>query len=983
MNRILLILLVVLLAGIGVIFLLNDPSSEGNSAAAGSSGLAQAGDSTANEAADAASTLENAAHGTTLTRAELDSQNHGVAGAASNLAPSRIHMQLVENSGAPIAGATLTATERSRQDIYYGMSVASGGRKTTFEASATTDKDGRVTMEVEPGKALQLEGRGEFWAPFSHRLAALAPGEDLDLGTMTLTAGDLLVGRVLDPSGKPLAGASVGLEESGSSMMRGSTVTRHATTAEDGSFRMGGLPTGKYRVQARSAGFVAAELDPLVIPGTGRAVEATLAMTEGRVAEGTVVDIDGRPVVGAFISRQMRLDGLGVEFAFEEVDQDGAREGSEAVPPRQKGAVETDKLGHFRIGGLDDQDTMLVVNADGYSTTRAMIPPLGEEFLVRLQPRLTLSGTLLLPNGKPAAKVAITAKASGAAGEEFRFDLMGARKVTTDAAGNFAFRNLSAGAFLLSAYQTHSQVDAMPVQVYENIVGMNIKMVAAEHLIVAVESAAGENLGSAKVNVTRGGGGNEFGEMVIQMGGAHGGSTETINGPDEAVKGETDASGVAILPGVVKGERRVTVKADGFADGVLEFVRNSGEQRLEMVMQPAASLRAVVKTVSGRQLSGVEVYLKPQFENGEELTQKSGLAGRVVWDDLRPGAYELGYREASSDGMGMMFISMDGEQEDGDGNHKVGVVELVGRSTLEMEIMVDDMALPHVEVSRNGTPAGGVQVWLETAESANGMMMGGMSGMGAERPVISGADGVALLSPKEPGTYTLVARAGNHAPQVRKEVEIHSGEESLRIEVLGSEVTGTLFANSKPVPGASLSLTTYQEPGKGGSTRRVGMIMMVSSGGGGAMSMETGNPTDANAVSDSDGVYRFTDVPAGTWVVKSRAAGFEKWESEPFSVGDSGELNLGAHQLLSGASISGRNLASQPGGNDGMFDMNSLLRLQDENGQQLEMAMGNPDGSYSFLDLPAGHYKIVRGEYESEILNLSSGQQMNFDLPKE
>lgn len=978
MNRLLPALLVVLLAGIGVIFWISNPSGQPDSDST-TTGLTTAAEDPSGGGRASEEALEEDSNHAALTRAELESsavQSHGVSAARL---PGQIKLRLVDQNGDPISGATLTATEHRPHTFAFDTEISNEPQEATYSASAVTNQEGYVSLDVDAGIALTLEARGEFWAPASYQVAALAAEEALDLGDLTLTAGDNLVGRVLDPSGKPLAGATIGLEESGSSMMRGSTVKRHATSDEAGYFHIGGLPTGKYRVQARSAGYVAAELDPLIIPGTGRVVETMLAVTLGREVTGTVVDSDGRAIAAAWVSPQMRFDSLGMNFFSKDESEEGASEDS---IPHSEGSVETDAHGRFRLGGIRADDTTLVVNADGYSTTRATLPAAGEDMLISLQSRLGLSGTLLLPSGAVAAAVEITVKPVQDAQENVFSMRAGASKTTTDADGNFSFRNLSAGAYTLSAYKSTAQVDAMPLQIFDNIIGMSIEMVSAEHLVVAVRSASGEALAGAKVKIMRSGGGGEFDSMEITLGGDHGGMTETFIGGDEAIRGETDGQGLAVLPGVLEGGRRATVESAGYADVVVDFVRNDGDQELAIVMQPAAALRVVVKTVTGRSLSDVEVYLKPQSGNGKEVKQKSGMAGRVVWDDLRPGAYELGYREAEAQMMGMIVFGTDSEEkQSNDGNHKVSVVELVGRSTLDMEIVVDDMALPKVQVSRNGSPAGGVQVWLESANS-NGMMAM-MGGLGTERPVISGADGMALLSPKEPGLYTLVARAGKHAPQVRKEVEIHSGEQALRIEVLGAEVSGALFGNSKPVTGASLTLLTYQEPGAEGAPRRMAMSFVVMDGGGGtAMQMDSGNPNDATAVSESDGVFRFTDVPAGTWVVKSKALGFESWQSDPFTVREGGDVNLGTHQLMTGASIFGRNLAAGSGNSSGMIDMNSLLRLQDENGRPLEMAMPNPDGTYSFKDLPAGKYKIVRGEYESDLLDLAAGQQLTFDIPK-
>lgn len=975
MNRLLPVLLLILLAGIGVIFWISNPAGTPEPDPTTADLTAAAADTSMGGAASQGVVEEDSANAA-LTRAELApgaAQSQGVVVAPK---PGQVHLRLVDRSGDPIVGATLTAMERKESALPFEINFNEGSQGPVYETSGVTDEDGKVQLEVSAGIPLTLEARGEFWAPTNHKVAALAAEEVLDLGDLTLTAGDNLVGRVLDPAGKPLVGAKVGLEESGSSMMRGSTVKRHAVSDASGYFHIGGLPTGKYRVQARSAGYVAAELDPLIIPGTGRAVEATLAVSVGRDVSGTVVDTDGRAVAGAWVSPPMRFDSLGMNFGVEDEDA------PTGPVERFEGAVETDQQGRFHLEGLRNDDKTVLVNADGYSTARAALPAVGEELLVSLQSRLALSGTLLLPSGAAASAVEITMKPVMGEQEAPTFQRVGVTKSTTDADGNFSFRNLSAGAYTLSAYKANAQVDAMPVQVFENIAGMSVEMVSAEHLVIAVTSAAGEPLAGAKVKITRGGGGSEFGSMEIKIGSDGHSGTETFIGGDEAIRGETDGQGLAILPGVVEGDRRAVVESEGYADVTVDFVRNNGEQELAIVMHPAAGLRAVVKTASGRPLSGVEVFLQPQFGEGKEVTQQSGMAGRIVWDDLRPGAYELGYREAEAQMMGMVIIGMDAEEGSNDGDHKVSVVELVGRSTLDMEIVVNDMALPKVTVSRNGSPAGGVQVWLESADPTGMMAM--MGGLGTERPVISGADGVALLTPKEPGGYTLVVRAGKNAPQVRKEVEIHSGESSLRIEVLGAEVSGALFGNSKPVSGASLTLKTYEEPNADGAPRqRVAMSFVVmDSGGGSAMQMDSGNPNDATAVSESDGVFRFTDVPAGSWVVTSKASGFESWESDPFTVGKGGEVNLGTHQLLMGARIFGRNLAADSAKNSGMIDMNSLVRLQDENGRPVEMSMPSPDGTYSFEDLPAGKYKIVRGDYESDVLDLAAGQQMTFDIPK-
>lgn len=980
MNRLLPVILVVLLAAIAAFFLFDNPASSdhggSNTGGAGETEMVNGMESNGVNGEDA--TLENGGATDAITRADLNGADGNGSSAVNASQLSQIDVRLLDSKGEPIADATVTVTDRGETGRFgFLMTEPGAQRDKPYSASGHSDHDGKVRLQVNSGMTFKVEAHGEFFAPVTTEIAALTAGEVVDLGTLTLTSGDRLVGRVLDPKGKPLAGAVVRLAESGSSMMRGSTISRKAKTDENGDYLIDGLPTGKYRVRAQSSGFLADEVDPLSVSGTGRQVEADFRLSEGRAIEGTVMDLDGQPIEGAWVAAQMRFDNMDMGFDFEDFEFGEGDDSQQSSNPGWPGSVLTDAQGRFKLSGLEELDVSLVIGADGYSITRSPVPNIGEEVLVRLTPRLSLSGNLALVNGDPAAGVEVVLKASSMSGMDFSFDMIDGHKVKTEANGDFTFKNLSAGSYSLSAYKIDAQLDETEVQVLEVVSGLNLVMQAAEHLIVQVQAADGKALPEAKVTAKAPGNANPFGSMTINMS-SDGGHTESFIGGDEAVDSKTDAEGIAILPGVPEGDRALVVEADGYADGTLDFVRNNGEQRLELTLQPAATLRATVKSASGRLLSGVEVYLKPQFEGGKELKQKSGAAGRAVWTDLRPGLYEVGYRETQSEMMGMVIIGGTEQTQEGEGNHKVNTIELVGRSTLKMEIVVDDMALPRVEVSRNGSPAGGVQVWLESDDPMAGML----GSFGNEKPVVTGADGVALLSPREPGSYTLVARAGNNAPQVRKEVTVHSGEESLSIEVLGGEVSGTLFANGNPIVGASVTLSTVAEEEQG-QQRQVRMSFVMAGGPGGAFGMDSGNPNDATAVTDSDGVYRFTDVPAGNWQVNARATGFEKWKSDSFAVRAGADVSLGAHQLLPGATISGRVLAADPNPEMGRFDMSSMVRLSDENGGNAGMTMAGQGGTYSFADLAPGSYTITSGTFTSEPLELSSGQQMTFDIPKE
>ncbi|MDP7062506.1 MAG: carboxypeptidase-like regulatory domain-containing protein [Planctomycetota bacterium] len=50
---------------------------------------------------------------------------------------------------------------------------------------------------------------------------------------------------------------------------------------------------------------------------------------------------------------------------------------------------------------------------------------------------------------------------------------------------------------------------------------------------------------------------------------------------------------------------------------------------------------------------------------------------------------------------------------------------------------------------------------------------------------------------------------------------------------------------------------------------------------------------------------------------------------------------------------------------------------------RLSGRIASSDGSYSFEDLAPGTYTISGGGFTPDVLQLSSGQQMTFHIPKE
>jgi Carboxypeptidase regulatory-like domain len=197
---------------------------------------------------------------------------------------------------------------------------------------AHSDGDGRIECPVPLVRAgpisVQLTLRERFHLSQTFK-RVLSEGQVCELGEVVMPRGARILGRVLDPEGKPCAKASV--------------VTTHisfakwheeqerdsitATTAEDGSFALDGVPAGTLRVAAFAEGYVTVEAAPLeVLAGQElRGVQLAFVAKEEVDESGLLVRVlqpSGEPYPGAYISCEWR-DGEHSSMSFNLADAKG------------------------------------------------------------------------------------------------------------------------------------------------------------------------------------------------------------------------------------------------------------------------------------------------------------------------------------------------------------------------------------------------------------------------------------------------------------------------------------------------------------------------------------------------------------------------------------------------------------------------------------------------------------------------------------
>jgi protocatechuate 3,4-dioxygenase beta subunit len=270
---------------------------------------------------------------------------------------------LEEGSGAPVAGAQVNVMRFPTERPAPG-SMGFAYRPLT----ATTDREGRYDVSgLEPGRYRVSVQKAGFATP----LETGVPPIDLGAGqrravNITLQRGAVIVGRVLDEAGEPLADARVMAMRK---MAMGSTGTRTnpdylrpagpgAQSNDLGEFRLFSLPPGEYYVQASPRPDVGAgsasrgrTLLPTFFPstsdqagaeaitvGAGQTSDSLVIMMVGAPAfqvSGVVVDESGKPVSNAMVRLSQDDAGRGPMFTMQPWNQS-----------------RTDRAGRFSLGNV-------------------------------------------------------------------------------------------------------------------------------------------------------------------------------------------------------------------------------------------------------------------------------------------------------------------------------------------------------------------------------------------------------------------------------------------------------------------------------------------------------------------------------------------------------------------------------------------------------------------------------------------------------
>ncbi len=543
---------------------------------------------------------------------------------------------LDDATGAPVPGALVTL----RTD---------GAGFLDDSAATRTDPDGRFSLDHLPPDVPNItgfsvtatgfldfpDGRSEPVVPE----AALFPGT-ADGIVVRLRRGAAVVGRVLDPEGRPVPGARVSLFSSIGGGESGFSTPALADV--EGRWRLEPVEPGTGILLVAAPGFCQEEFpaDPAAALSTGTApaswtvevpasgeARKDLVLSRGGAIEGTVVDADGAPMAGAAISchPEGRWDELGT-------------------------AGPSDGEGRFRVAGVPsgralEVSASLPDRPDGRSEPLTLGP--GEtkrDLRIVLPAPAALAGILRREDGTPlrAPRLRIVdGEPEDGALDPMILGMAAYRPVAPD--GSFRVEGLDAGTWTLAAEDEGCALAVGPVVVLgegERREELEAILPAGMSIAGRVVDGKGAPLPGAVVLVARV---FEKYSTASVLSDLHAPAASAITGEDGAFRKE----------GLPPGPHSVTVRADGTRERSVETP--AGTADLLIVMESGFSVAGrVVDAEDGRPVAGVRVTARPRGPRGfsEARETVSGGNGEFLLDGLPEGGVDLRFDPESGGKVG-------------------------------------------------------------------------------------------------------------------------------------------------------------------------------------------------------------------------------------------------------------------------------------------------------------------------------------------
>ncbi len=694
-------------------------------------------------------------------------------------------------------------------------------------------------------------GKGRPLLQFVDR--APGPGESVDLGDIHLDPWLTYTGRVIDPSGRGIAGARVrattipafamqaGLAnlQKGTGILarlgRGSDAPKlvfqlprwtdflfdkepapRTTTGPDGSFRIEGVPAGQVSLVVDGPGLAAHYQGPIPSTSSREKHVGDVVVPTPEELDGLVVDLQDAPVPGAEV-----MVGIPSPLAKEFVSF-------------LKKPVKADAAGRFRATGLSGNSVVVIARAPGmadWSTTET-VELVGDEVRIRVPaPRSVLVKVRDGAGAPLAAKIAAQRAVRGLSlFPQLESPL--AAKVEPVEAGVYRVRGLKEG-----DYHVYARSEGFAVG-------------KADFTIEAAGEPVAELVLDREVRLEVTVLGKEDGEPVpleaATVFGAPDRGFETL-GFMALGNARTDARGIAQVPALGEGKFFLVATHPAYAPAV-EPVELPGATAATIQLVLGGSIEGLVHHAGAYPEKPMMVAVTSRGRAPQPpRTTITDLEGRFRFTHLAPGNYSVIALPRLFDGSLTQLNPMDLMRM---GNENASArCEVLDETATRVDI---DLATGGREPRPDdGSLAGSVFLNGAAAEGSY------VSASGAEwvRPVKVEANGAFDLGPVRAGDYTVSLTSRGGAPfstTAARRVSVATGERAY-VEMFVE--TGRLRGIVRDGDGRPV----------GGATVRARM-------------QETGGFGGLRALTDSDGTFAIDEVGSGAYTVSARADGLVERE---------------------------------------------------------------------------------------------------------
>ena len=718
-------------------------------------------------------------------------------------------------------------------------------------ATATTTREGLFALSVPPASsaaAMRLHLSGDATPPVV--LTRLLDGADEDVGDVHLGRAAAVAGRVLDPRGGPVVGATVTLfageaRRFDDERSPAEAVPQTVTTKADGAFVFESAAAEGNRIRVETPPFALAERAGVRAGALARA----LALELGVVVRGTVTLPDGKtPAAGALV----RFEGR-ARTRFVEARRDGT----------------------FLIEGAPPESGSVV--ADGGDRGRGSVPVAperSEPLVVTLAPTAGLAGRVVdASSGAPLEGVRLLVKGDGAAGFLARSGRDGA----------FGFAALPPGPCTLEAEDERfvEWVRALALTAGQ-VERQDVPLLRAASVAGRIVDERSAPIAGARVVVAPAVE-ERFSAFVRRMEGRASAARSLGDGSFRATR-------------VRPGEVRLDISHDEYENrsvAGIEVTPGASRSGVRVVLRRGLTVRGIVRDEEERPLAGVDVRLGRSFRfrggrRGGGMTmigpptqvrRETGPDGRFEFRGLEAGEYSLWARRPG-------FAHENRDSLKVDEGEPAEPIEVVLKPGATLSGFVRD---------RSGNGAAG---WLVTARSAaegSGPVFGPGS-IGTEQP--TEGDGSFLIEGVLAGAAYLLQALGPSGLGPRLS-DVTAPAADLELTVGGSGQVRGQVVDAESGRGVTDFEVRYQPDATGG------MMRFAFRGGQGR------GPYEPRSFHAEDGAFVLDDVPAGRWTVEVRAEGYQNGSASGVVVEEGGvvegvDVRLSRGHVLSGQVVEAR-----------------------------------------------------------------------------